>query len=55
MSDENIYDIFCCVLMIVGLIVIGINCIINDNKNDEKEINNCCTCCNECIKDGDIK
>ena len=46
---DKCYNYFCCFLCIVTLIVIFYKCITYDNEEDK----NCCTCCNECIKDGD--
>lgn len=47
-KDDIIYYV-CLFILAFTLILIG-HYMVN---NDEKGIDNCCTCCNECIKESD--
>lgn len=49
MDKYNIIYYACLLILAFTLILIG-HYIVN---NYEERINNCCTCCNECIKESD--
>lgn len=49
MDKDNIIYYVCLFILAFTLVLIGYYMANNDNKG----INNCCTCCNECIKESD--